>query len=100
MELENEDLTNNSTDTRSPRHPDDDNEFAFWFWSPTFLFSTPPPQMNVAFEETPAAAVQSRYGFLNHILQSAKKSVTRNVSSAGRLLQSAKKTASKTSLLS
>jgi hypothetical protein len=51
--------------------------------------------MNVAFEETPAAAVESRYGFLNHIIQSTKRSAIRNVSSVGRLLQSAKKAASR-----
>jgi hypothetical protein len=93
IQLESKDSTTSVTDTPSPRDPDDDNEFTFR--APTFLFSTPPPRVNVAFDETPAATVQRRCVFLKRIILSAKKSANHNVSSVGRLLQSAKKAASR-----
>jgi hypothetical protein len=94
IELEHEDSTNSVTDTPSPRDPaDDDNEFEFR--APTLLFTTPPPRMNVFFDETQPSPIPRRHGLFARIVRSAKKTTTRNVSSVGRLLQSAKKAASR-----
>jgi hypothetical protein len=85
IELENEDSTKSVTGTPSPRDPDDDNDFAF-----QELFTPSPPERNVAVGETPTAANPRRNGLLNRIIQSAKKSATRNVSSEFDLLEGAR----------
>jgi hypothetical protein len=93
VELEKIESTNSDT-TPSPHDPDEDED-EFAFRAPTFLFNTPPRRSNVTFDERPTASAKRRYGFLNRVIQSAKKSATRNVSSVGRLLRSAKKAASR-----
>jgi hypothetical protein len=95
IELEKEDSTNSVTDTPSPRDPADHDDKEFEFRAPTLLFTTPPPRMNVFFDETQPSPVPRRHGVFARIVRSAKKATTRNVSSVSRLLQSAKKAASR-----
>jgi hypothetical protein len=92
------------TDTPSPCDLDDDTD-EFAYREPTSLFKSPLPQKKTGFktpspgnnvaveDETPPTARRS--GFLNRLIQSARKKARRNVSSVGRLFQSATKAASR-----